>query len=275
MDPSKGTGKGAAQPALHPAPFNAFESGAVLDLFLLVGQSNMKGRASIDMQPEEDPNILFLHSKNLDWHVARDPLHAQGVPDLIDGDDNSGTGPGMSFARSLAARYPERRIGLVPAAVGGAPIDPFGAGGTLYTRSLDLLNAAVERAPLRTCLRGILWLQGESDAVEERHEAYLGKLLDLVDRYRADLGEANLPFVACTIGSFVNKGPFRYAREINDALLSLPRERAHTACVDARDLEGHIDDAMHYDLDAQVEIGRRFAEAYQRLARRDDSREYA
>ena len=261
MDPAKGTAKGEAQPPLYEADFGVF-CGDALDLFLLVGQSNMKGRATIPMQPEEDKNILFFHSRQLNWYVARDPLHAQGVPDLIDGDDNSGTGPGMSFAQSLVETNPDMKIGLIPAAVGGAPIDSYGAGGELYTRSLMLTERAMESLPVATRLKAILWLQGESDAVADRHEVYQASLLDLVDRYRADLEAPALPFIACTIGSFVERGPFQYASRINDVLLSLPQKRSHTACVDARDLSGHIGDCLHYDLGAQLEIGRRFAEKY-------------
>jgi hypothetical protein len=262
MDPGKGTVKGEPQPPLHDADFGAFSKNDVLDLFLLAGQSNMKGRATIPMAPEENKKILFFHSKKERWYVARDPLHAQGVPDLIDGADNSGTGPAMTFARCLAEKDPQRKVGLIPTAVGGAPIDGYGPLGALYTRSLLLTRNAVERAGIETKLRAILWLQGESDATEERYGSYEANLLDFVDRCRADLRNPELPFIACTIGSFVQKGDFQYGKEINDVLLSLPQKREHTACVDARDLTGHIGDAMHYDLSSQTEIGKRFAEAY-------------
>jgi hypothetical protein len=94
MDPTKRTTKGESQPPLHPANFDTIVEAKTLDLFLLAGQSNMKGRATIPMTPKEDENILFFHSKQERWYTARDPLHAQGVPDLIDGSDNSGTGSG-------------------------------------------------------------------------------------------------------------------------------------------------------------------------------------
>ena len=123
MDPAKGTVKGEPQPPLHEADFGVFSGDDVLELFLLVGQSNMKGRATIPMDPREIGSILFFHSTKMDWYVARDPLHALGVPDRTDGSDNAGTGPGMSFARRLVERGPHRKIGLIPAAVGGAPID--------------------------------------------------------------------------------------------------------------------------------------------------------
>jgi hypothetical protein len=212
MDPAKGTKKGEPQPALHKADFGEFSGDDALDLFLLAGQSNMKGRATIPMEPIENKNILFFHSKELNWYIARDPLHAQGVPDLIDGDDNSGTGPGITFGQCLTEKNNQMKIGLIPSAVGGAPIDPFGLGGELYNRSLMLTEKAVTSSPLPTRLRAVLWLQGESDAVEDKYETYEPKLLDLVDRYRADFKDPNLPFIACTIGSFVHKGPFIYGK---------------------------------------------------------------
>lgn len=267
MDPEKGTVKGEAQPPLHEADFGEFSGDDTLDLFLLVGQSNMKGRAKIPMEPVENRNILFFHSKEMNWCVARDPLHAQGVPDLIDGADNSGTGPGMTFARCMTKSYPNMKIGLIPAAVGGAPIDPYGAGGELYDRSIMLTERAVESSPIPTRLRAILWLQGESDAMQDRYESYEGKLLDLVKRYRVDLNQPGLPFIACTIGSFVQKGDFQYTRQINDVLLSLPQKCYSTFCVDARDLNGHIGDAMHYDIESQIEIGTRYADAYRQMLR--------
>jgi len=49
---------------------------------------------------------------------------------------------------------------------------------------------------------------------------------------------------------------------MNRLLLSIPAQRPHTACVDARDLKSHIGDNGHFDTAAQNEIGRRFAAQY-------------
>ena len=260
-----GTGRGPAQPPLHAADFSVFEPNDTLDLFLLAGQSNMKGRGAIDMKPKEDRRILFLHAKKLQWYIARDPLHATGTPDRIDGSDNAGTGPGMSFARTLARNDEALNIGLIPAAVGGAPIDAYGKDGKLYTRSLMMTRRAMQRSPLKTRLRALLWLQGESDATPQHHAGYETKLLDLVDRYRNDLAIPELPFLACTIGSFITSKRFNQWEAINKVLLRLPEQRQHTACIDARDLQGHIGDRLHYDTPSQIKIGKRFAAAFMRL----------
>lgn len=94
------------------------------------------------------------------------------------------------------------------------------------------------------------------------HDSYEGKLLDMIDRYRSDLKNPTLPFIACTLGSYINRGPFRDVKEVDQVLLDLPGKRKHAACIDARDLKGHIGDQLHYDTAAQIEIGKRFAAAY-------------
>lgn len=261
----KGSRGGAAQPPLYPADFSVFSKDDTLDVFLLVGQSNMKGRGEIDMKPPVDKKILFFHSKKEKHYIARDPLHAQGTPDKIDGKDNSGTGPGMSFAQTLRKKNPDMNVLLVPAAVGGAPIAPYGEKGKLYTRSLLLTRKAIKQSKVKTNLKAILWLQGESDSTDKLYKSYEGKLLDLVDRYRKDLKNPTLPFIACTVGSFITSKRFNRTKEINEVLLNLPKKRKYTACIDATDLKGHIGDRLHYNTKSQIEIGKRFAKEYLKI----------
>lgn len=124
---------------------------------------------------------------------------------------------------TLLEQHKQWAIGLVPAAVGGARIDLYKENGKLYDRSLMLLNAARKESPLKTEVKAILWLQGESDATKAGCLSYEQKLLDLVDRYRADLGTPELPFIACTIGSFLKSHKkLNQGEKINEILLSLP-----------------------------------------------------
>mgnify|MGYP006077410887 CR=1 FL=1 len=88
---------------------------------------------------------------------------------------------------------------------------------------------------------------------------YADALSDLVDHLREDLGDPKLPFIAATIGELVEKSNAGLKREINNILLDLPNQRPNTACVDARDVKGHIGDGVHYNTESMEEIGRRFA----------------
>lgn len=269
----QGSRGGAEQPGLTAADFSTLKADETIGLFLLVGQSNMKGRGLIDLEPVVDPRVKFFHLGERKWFVAREPLHALGTPDNLVGNDNSGTGPGTSFAYSVIGKSGDALIGLIPAAEGGVPIRRYAPGEQFYLRSLEMVAQAKELAPPKSELRAILWLQGESDAQNaEQIAAYEAQLLDLIDRYRRDLGDPELPFIACTIGSFIADGArakrFPFSESINEILLGLPEKREHTACIDARDITGHVGDALHYNADAQLEIGRRFAKTYLELIKK-------
>jgi len=262
-----GTRPGEKQPPLEEASSFGWSNKDTLDLFLLAGQSNMKGRGVIHMNPVLDPDILFFHSEQKKWYVARDPLHAKGIPDRIDKSDNAGTGPGMSFARELRPASTEMKIGLIPAARGGASINLYKENGSQYKLSLELMQQARESAPVKSRVCAVLWLQGESDSMNEKqYLSYEEKLLSVIKNYRAAFANPDLPFLVCTIGSFIpdqKADRFPYTKQINEILLALPDKCPHTACVDARDLrDGHIGDYVHYSTEAQLEIGKRFARAY-------------
>ena len=257
----------AAQPEtpLTPANVKTLPAGANdLDLFLLMGQSNMKGRGEVPPGQQDNPRIVMLHMRNDQWYFARDPLHMAGVADKIDGSSNAGVGPGMSFARAVVAREPDVMVGLIPCAVGGSKIALWqkGAPHSLYDEAVRRAKLALASgAPGQTRIRAALWLQGESDSKQETYEAYPAKLLKVVDTLRADLALPELPFIACTIGSFIaTKAAYPRTKEINNDLRALPEHRPHTTCVDAHDLKGNIGDNLHYNTESQLAIGRRYAE---------------
>lgn len=237
-----------------------------LDLFLLIGQSNMKGRGFMPEQPKNDPRIVMMHMKTDGWYLARHPLHLTGDPETFKGHDNAGVGAGLAFSEEVAAKNPSSRIGLLPCAVGGSAIRLWGKEGKLYVEAIRRTKLALEQGPEgKTRLRGALWLQGEADAKPGSIDTYPAALSDLVDRLRADLGVPDLPFIACTIGEMKPDSGTSLKSKMNEILLNLPNQRPNTACVDARDLKGHIGDSVHFDTASQEEIGRRFAEAYFKL----------
>jgi hypothetical protein len=228
-----------------------------MDLYLLIGQSNMKGRGFMPEEPARDPRIVMMHIRDDQWYVARHPLHLTGNAKTFAGADNAGVGPGLAFAEALAARAPATRMGLIPCAVGGSAISLWQKGARLYDEALRRAKLALQTtAPVQGRIRGALWLQGESDSPPERRAVYEEKLLKLVDDLRTDLGLPDLPFIACTVGEMKNA---ENNAAINKILLALPEKRPHTACVDARDLKGHIGDGVHFDTASQNEIGKRFA----------------
>lgn len=237
-----------------------------LDLFLLMGQSNMKGRGLMPEVPKHDPRLVMMHIKDDHWYLARHPLHLTGDAKTFAGHDNAGVGSGLSFAETVAAGDPKVRIGLIPCAVGGTQIARWEKGAKLYEEAVRRGKLALKQAaPVQARIRAALWLQGEADANDERLPVYEAKLLKMVDDLRKDLDAPELPFIACTIGEMREDESAANRRKMNELLLSLPKKRPHTACVDARDLKTNIGDNVHFDTAAQNEIGRRFAAQYASL----------
>jgi len=260
--------KAGTPPPTHP-PLQAVditklpEGAEQLDLFLLIGQSNMKGRGVMPDEPKRDPRIVMMHLKNDSWYLARHPLHLTGDAKTFKGHDNAGVGSGIAFAETLAAQNPKLAIGLIPCAVGGSSINLWQKGAKLYDEALR----RAKLAPVNARIRGALWLQGEANANPDGLAVHETKLLKLVDDLRADLALPDLPFIACTIGEMGDAAKLGGKAAMNKILLDLPSKRPHTACVDARDLKTHIGDSVHFDTAAQNEIGRRFAEKHAALTK--------
>ncbi len=250
-----------AHPPLQSVDITKLPEGTEhLDLYLLMGQSNMKGRGIMPEVPKVDPRIVMMHLKDDSWYLARHPLHLVGDAKTFAGHDNAGVGPGLAFAESLISQNPKMAIGLVPCAVGGSPINLWKKGAKIYNEALRRAVVALKTtAPVNARIRGVLWLQGEANANAAGLAVHQAKLVELIDDLRADLAQPDLPFIACTIGEMGDASTLADKIAMNHLLLTLPAKRAHTACVDARELKTHIGDRVHFDTPAQSEIGKRFA----------------
>lgn len=243
------------------------EGAARLDLWLLCGQSNMKGRGFMPEEPKRDPRLVMMHLKDDQWYLARHPLHLTGDARTFAGHDNAGVGPGLAFAEVLAARDQTAAIGLVPCAVGGSSIRLWQKGAKLHEEAIRRAKLALQTtAPVKARIRGILWLQGEANANAEELPQHAERLRAMIEAFRAGLAQPELPFIACTIGEMKLEPRLRELQAMNRILLALPESVPNTACVDARDLKTHIGDGVHFDTAAQEEIGRRFAAEFIKLA---------
>ncbi|GAB3643795.1 sialate O-acetylesterase [Spirosoma arcticum] len=225
-----------------------------LQLFLLIGQSNMAGRGVVD---DETPHPrVWMLTKEQNWVPARDPLHFD-KPAVV------GVGPGLSFAQRVADANPEQSIGLIPAAVGGSGIDVWEPGAYYEPTKSYPYDDAIRRAKKALengQLAGILWHQGESDSQPEKTTVYEQKLTALIRRIRADLRAETVPFLVGTLGDFyVQKNP--NARQINAILTKLPGVLPNVYVVSASGLT-HKGDTTHFDTPSARTLGRRFADSY-------------
>jgi hypothetical protein len=222
-------------------------------VYLLIGQSNMAGRAPLDAESKKiNPRILMLDSLNK-WVAATDPVH-------FDKPSVAGVGPAISFGSSMLEGDKNIKIGLIPCALGGSPIKVWEPN-AVYLKVYHPYDDAVQRARIAMqegVLKGILWHQGESDNDSVHAPLYISKLKTLIDQLRSDLKQPNLPFIAGEIGHF-NKVNF-----INGVIDQLPQCVSNTAVVSAKELTDK-GDHLHFNTPSARILGKRYADAMKQL----------
>ena len=176
---------GLAMAALLCGVLSAQEKPQDLQLFLLIGQSNMAGRGVVEAQDKEILPRVFMLNKEMAWVPAVDPLH-------FDKPAIAGVGLGRTFAKTLLVANRSAAIGLIPAAFGGTSLDEWKPGDKLYVDAVKRAQEAMKSGKLR----GILWHQGEADAAkEELMTTYRTRFANLVAHLREDLHAPDVPVV--------------------------------------------------------------------------------
>jgi len=231
-------------------------------LFLLVGQSNMAGRGKVEPQDTVPiPRVLML-DKQRTWVPAVDPMHFDKPI--------AGVGLGRSFATRIADAYPDVAIGLIPAAVGGSPIDAWQPGVYYEPTKSHPWDDALARSRVAATsgtLKAILWHQGESDATPDLAPGYEAKLHDLIARLRTALDAPEVPFIVGQLGQYPDVPWDASRRMIDAAHRALPGKVRRTAFVSSDGLV-HGGDKVHFDSASLRELGRRYADAYLLLSAR-------
>ncbi len=221
------------------------------DLYILIGQSNMAGRGTLtETLKEEGSEHLYSLNKEKQWVIARHPLHFD-KPAVV------GVGPGLAFGMAMVNANTGKKIGLIPCAVGGSPIEHWQPGAYDSTTNTHPYDDAAERILLamkQGIIKGVCWHQGESNSQPGKAVQYLAQLTALITRIRELTGNPRLPFVAGELGRFI-----KTADNINQQLALLPKLLPFTAVVSSEGLSDK-GDLLHFDAAAANELGKRYAE---------------
>lgn len=219
-----------------------------MQVFLLIGQSNMAGRGRVEAEDRTPHPRVFMLTKELQWAPAVEPMH-------FDKPERVGTGLGKSFGTVLAEADPAALIGLVPAAFGGSALDEWQPGQPHYVNAVARAREALKRGRLA----GILWHQGESDRAPEKAATYPARFAAMIAQLRADLGAPEAPVIVGEIGRFC---PGEGA--VNAAIRRLPELVPHCAVVSSAGLPGRPEqpEMLHFESPGFRELGRRYAEAW-------------
>lgn len=245
-----------------------------ISLYVLAGQSNMAGRGPLDAESLTTHPQVFVFGNDYRWHLAKDPLDSiEGQVDPISQEGKApGVGPGMTFASALLKHDADAVIGLIPCAKGGTTIQEWQRNlseNSLYGSCLKRLRAA----SLMGHLKGMLFFQGEADALDQKQFSHLSlspqqwskKFEKFVENFRLDTKQENLPIVFAQIGSHDAPDLLTEWEAIKKQQenIKLP----HVSMITTDDLA--LQDYVHYTTKSYRTIGQRFANAYIKLTEKN------
>jgi DNA-directed RNA polymerase subunit H (RpoH/RPB5) len=220
-----------------------------LDLFLLIGQSNMAGRGTLSSDYLDTLTNVFLLTPTNNMEPAMNPLNKYS--NIRKALEMQKIGPGYEFSKKIVAET-GIEIGLIVNARGGSSINSWEKGNKdqYYEKTLGRMKAALKWGNLRA----ILWHQGESDSGQT--DTYMVKLSNMVQNFRTDLGYPKVYFVA---------GELAYWRKestaFNAMIRTIPTKIPNSSWVSAEDLTPLINTTdPHFDTKSQLLLGERYAE---------------
>ena len=223
-----------------------------LDIYLLIGQSNMAGRAAITNQVKDTLKGVFLFTGQTGkmWEKAANPLNKYST--IRKDISMQKLGPGYAFAKQMRRRNGSKDIGLVVNAKGGSKIEEWKPGSKFYNEAIERTKEALKSGRLK----GIVWHQGESNATKLKD--YMANLQELIAALRKDLGAPNVPFIA---GQLSEDKDFR--KVFNGMILELPELVKNSGVVQSK--RTATIDKTHFNTRSQLLMGKRFAKKMQEL----------
>jgi hypothetical protein len=267
--------------AAGPAP-------ATTRVFLLGGQSNMAGLGGYDGIPAQSgynadqpcpapysatqsavqfwnygtPGYLDYGSFKMNY-----PSTGDGWVNLqpIFGYKPNEFGPEVSFGYRLHQLYPNDQIYLVKEGVTSQNLavnwNPD-ISGNVYSIFKDRVNAAMANltaAGKSPVISGMIWMQGESDAMNHDYAtAYATNLAHFISTVRSDFYTPNMPFVVGRINNYAWGTPGDNAL-VRSVETTVPAQVGHASWINTDDLEWAYDG--HYGTQGQINLGLRFANA--------------
>ncbi len=254
------------------AGIETYAGPAPTDIFIAMGQSNMKGGRKAYGDDTLPLERVYLLDDQGNWEVARNPLAKYNNQGLPWPEKATNIGPSYQFGKDLATAFPDRQFGLIVMAVGGKRIEFFSRGdyeratdgGAYYNLVHERLQMALQNTP-GARLRGIIWHQGEDNAAG--WEGYLPLLRQLINAWREDTGIPDLFWCVGELGQW--REPSHNWTYMNQVLNSVPDSIPYTDCVSSdgcTNYKGlHRDDSSrtdvwHFDQNGAKLLGVRYAE---------------
>ena len=271
----------------------------IFRLFFLGGQSNMEGHGLNTELPDSlsggNEKVWIFHGFPIGdgnqkgglgkWDNLKPGNGAGFTSDGVNNKLSHKFGPEVSFGKKLEQLYPGEKIALIKYARGGSSIDSLAAReygswemnyigtdginqfdhflntvkGALNTKDID--GNGIEDVLVPS---GIIWMQGESDALDEQIALqYYNNLKRLMDLIRASFRVDDIPVV---IGKISDSGRDNNGKtwEYGELVQYAQEKYAKTdkkATIIRSTMYYNYSDPWHYDSMGYIDLGIKFAEA--------------
>ncbi|MEM8505109.1 MAG: sialate O-acetylesterase [Cyanobacteria bacterium P01_D01_bin.1] len=238
-----------------------------LELYVLVGQSNMVGVADVPPDIRTSANV-YTFGNDYRWGLSRAPVDdATNQVDTVSIDENARFGPALPFAQTLVEQDNNQIIGLIPCAASGSSITDWQknpSDQSLYGSCLKRIRAASTMG----VVSGILFFQGETDAIDPEQfpnltpdpQAWAEKFATFAFNFRADIGNPGLPLVYAQLGQPTNIEELPYWTAVQQQQANLQIPNAVMITTEDLPMEG-----VHFTTQSYQTIGERFAAAMNSL----------
>jgi len=224
-----------------------------LHVYLLIGQSNMAGRAPFSEDEAVAISRCYLLNGDDKWEAAKNPLNRYST--IRKSLKMQKMNPGYGFSMAMLEKNTGISIGLVVNAKGGTKIAQWSKGTEYYKEAVRRAKEAQKTGTLK----GLLWHQGEGDS--KRASTYLQSLTQLIADLRKDLDTPQLPFVAGEVYYDAKHKPNTV--KINKEISKLPNKVPFTSFVSSAGLTTM--DHTHFDTAGMKLLGKRYAEEMLKL----------
>lgn len=220
-----------------------------LHSYLLIGQSNMAGRAPLLPKDKLPVKNAYLFNDKDQW----EPLGPQPINIYSTIRKNASMqrlSMGLTFAQSMLEGTKGISIGIISNAKGGSSILEWAPGTRFFKEAVKRAKAASKTSTLK----GILWHQGEANW---NNNKYNELLTEFITALRKELNAPGLPVVAGQI----NNNP-----KFNKNILKVTKILPNSAVASTEGLKAM--DRWHFDNKSMKILGRRYAEAMKKLQKK-------
>lgn len=230
----------------------------ITDLVMVTGQSNALGANTSFNSVLDAPHERVFAFTNKGWKKA--DLHQiwdRGWHPRNNPDTDPSNNFAFHFGKQITRLAGDRVVGFILVTAPGAAIANWEYNGDFYRLIRSKVLDAINQLPHKSSLDGILWHQGETDALDTPVDS--AALTALIRNFRTENWFDRSKPVIC--------GEIAMSSGVNKRLNGLNRDvDASTACVRATDLPTKSDGA-HFTAEALHTLGSRYGNKFLEMTR--------